>query len=192
MIRIDENSVRRDIQVVTSYLNKTQRKVVPAAAVSALNKTAANAQTDTVRALAAKYRVSQKILRGVRENKKKGTKGVAGRVLVIKANYRTMTAWLSAKVQAIKASKLGKPKQLKKGVRVGSYRYDGAFVARMNSGHVGVYKRKGGSRLPIAEQVIKMPDGETIAQRNTAKRARVSFPKHFLHELKWRLSRLRR
>lgn len=183
MIRIDENNVRRDIKAVTRYLDKTQRKVVPAATVSALNKTAKNAQTDTVRALAAKYRVPQKLLRGVR--------GKGARVRTIKANRRTLTAWISAKVQAIKAARVGKPRQTKTGAKAGQHTYPGGFVATMPSGHTGIFKRKGGSRLPIAEQVIKMPDGESIAQRNTAKRARVSFPKHFLHEIKWRLSRLR-
>lgn len=177
MIRIKENDVRRDIEAVTRYLTTAQRSVVPAATVAALNKTADRAKTDTVRALAAKYRVPAKVVRG--------------RVKRLKANRRTLTAWISAKVQAIKAVRVGKPRQQKKGARAGKHFFTGGFVATMKSGHVGIYKRKDTARLPIAEQVIKMPDGESIASRNTHKRARTTFPQLFLHELRWRLSRLR-
>lgn len=183
MIRVDENIVRASVLEVTRYLKGVERKVIPAATVSALNKTANKARTDTVRAISAKYAIPQKILRGTKNR---------GRVRVVKATRRRWTAFVTAAVKVVKSSRLGKARQLRKGARAGKHFFPGSFKARMPSGHEAVfYRLLGNKSLPIAEEVVETPAGELIAQRNTLKRARVSFPKLFLHEINWRLQKLR-
>ena len=46
---------------------------------------------------------------------------------------------------------LGNARQTNSGVRVGSRFYPKAFVAMMPTGHIGVFRRVGKSRLPIQE-----------------------------------------
>lgn len=64
------------------------------------------------------------------------------------------SVWIGT--QPVKASYVGKVRQLKKGARSGAHFFERAFVASMKSGHAGIFKRLGKSRLPIREQSIKL------------------------------------
>lgn len=60
------------------------------------------------------------------------------------------SVWIGTK--DIKAIYLkGNARQTKAGVRQGSKFYQGAFLATMKSGHLGIFERRGKSRLPIVE-----------------------------------------
>ena len=58
---------------------------------------------------------------------------------------------LPTKAGVIKAIDLGNARQTRRGVSVGKRRFDKAFIATMPSGHKGIYRRSGTSRLPINE-----------------------------------------
>ncbi len=77
-------------------------------------------------------------------------------IVVIGARQSTLRSeiGLSATSGVIKAKNLGKTQQNATGVKAGKRQYDRAFLATMKSGHDGVFKRKGKTRLPIREQVI--------------------------------------
>jgi len=66
------------------------------------------------------------------------------------------SGYLWVGVRPVKAVYIGKPRQLRKGVRVGRHRFDGAFLATMRSGHTGAFKRRGKKRLGIVEQVVPL------------------------------------
>lgn len=68
-------------------------------------------------------------------------------------------AWLG--MSPIRTGYLGAPRQQKRGARVGKHSFPGAFVASRDSGYTGIFTRRGKSRLPIEEQVVKAEHGIT-------------------------------
>lgn len=52
----------------------------------------------------------------------------------------------------------GRPEQTKAGVRFRGHDFPGAFVRRSEDGRLTVLKRKGKSRLPVAEQLLPVYD----------------------------------
>jgi hypothetical protein len=71
-------------------------------------------------------------------------------------SYRAKLApglvWLG--YNPLKAAYCGRLTQDARGAFAGQFYFAGAFVATMKSGHKGVYKRAGKSRLPIVEQTV--------------------------------------
>lgn len=63
----------------------------------------------------------------------------------------------------VKAAYAGKLMQEPGGASAGQYYWAGGFVARMRSGHVSIFKRKGARRLPLIEQAVELPQAEAIA-----------------------------
>lgn len=77
---------------------------------------------------------------------------------------------------AIKSGYVGKLKQEDWGASAGSYLFPGGFVAKMQSGHEGIFKRQGPPRMmtrgryawkkkkqPIVEQRVRLPKTPDIA-----------------------------
>ncbi len=60
----------------------------------------------------------------------------------------------------IKAAYVGALRQKPKGARAGKHFFEGGFLATMRSGHRGVYRRVGKSRLPIEEQTVPLASAE--------------------------------
>jgi len=87
----------------------------------------------------------------------------------------------------IAASHLGTPRQTRSGARVGRRRYDKAFVARMRSGHVGVFRRKGKSRLPIEEVREPLPLARAAADA-ALRKTESRLPVLFLQELNYEVN----
>jgi hypothetical protein len=95
----------------------------------------------------------------------------------------------------IAATYLGKARQTKKGVSVRSHRFNGAFIAKMNSGHIGVFQRgqrqiKGGNvYYPLETVKAKMSTGTSneidINIRDYQSRATDYFKKTLEHELNY-------
>ena len=127
---------QENLQASQSQINR--------AAVRALNKTARWMRTqvsrETAQSLKIKVGSVRKSLRLQRANTTRPEAGVG----------------LPLKAGVMKAVNLGSAQQTTKGVRVGRYAWPGAFMATMPSGHKGVFKRKGKSRLPIREMHIVM------------------------------------
>ncbi len=89
----------------------------------------------------------------------------------------------------IAASWLGKSRQTRKGVSVRSHRFDSAFIAKMQNGHIGVFRRKTQRPLPLETVEVKMNSGGSeeidfnIAQYEA--RASKYFQHTFEHELNY-------
>jgi hypothetical protein len=83
------------------------------------------------------------------------------RAAVVKASRTDLSglAWFGT--VPVKAGYLGKPRQSRLGARVGQHRFDGAFVATLPSGHIGIFRRRGQSRLPIVEQTVQLSAART-------------------------------
>jgi hypothetical protein len=80
---------------------------------------------------------------------------------LVKASPAKPTAMIKASGSAIPVIEVkGVKRQTKKGVtakvvaKAKPHLFAGAFIAEMPSGHVGVFKRKKGPRLPIVEQKL--------------------------------------
>ena len=80
-------------------------------------------------------------------------------------------------IKPIAAAYLGKPRQTKTGAKAGRRSYQGAFIAKFKSGHVGIFRRvspstrwsKGRSRkwapnLPLKEVREPIPDAYSIVE----------------------------
>ena len=65
----------------------------------------------------------------------------------------------------VKAAYAGKLSQQAGGAMAGQYYWAGGFVATMRSGHASIFKRKGGRRLPLVEQVVSLPQAEAITEQ---------------------------
>ena len=114
-------------------------KQVKVALVRALNKTARWMRTHIARdsAQALKVRV----------------KDINAGLIMLKARASSPQSGVGLKPSAgvIKASQLGRAHQSSGGVRAGTRYWPHAFIASMPSGHRGVFRRRGPSRLPIGE-----------------------------------------
>jgi hypothetical protein len=93
--------------------------------------------------------------------------GIAARVF---RNFRvksrrdrdTGIVWIG--FNPVKASYVGKLKQDNGGAWAGQYYFKGGFVTTLRSGHTGIFKKSGRSRLPIAEQTVVLKAGFAIAE----------------------------
>lgn len=114
------------------------------ALVRAINKTITWAVSQGLRAIAKQHDIPLKALTGRRRGRTR------------RASRRNMTgiAWFGT--LPVRASDVGTPRQNRLGARAGSHFFPGAFVATMHSGHIGIFKRAGYSRLPIKEQVVRL------------------------------------
>jgi hypothetical protein len=99
---------------------------------------------------------------------------------IIKASRANLQAFILANLWAIKAIKLGNPRQTASGVTVVKHRFPGAFVAKMpRTKHVGVFKRKTRKRLPTREQYVFLdPDAsKSLKKRWKIKAFKLRTPK---------------
>ncbi|MEF2145127.1 MAG: phage tail protein [Desulfovibrionaceae bacterium] len=127
---------------------------LPAAAARAVNKTLQGLRTDVVREVRGRYNVPAKDVRGTMSIRKAWKHNAEG-VLRIRAARSVPLVRFGAlpRTPKVKRPRKGAPgvsvKVLSSGGRKPLRR---VFVARMRSGHVGVYERASGVRaLPIRE-----------------------------------------
>ena len=86
----------------------------------------------------------------------------------------------------IAAIYLGNARQTKSGVPVAGRNFEHAFLATMPTGHVGIYRRVGKSRLPIKEVTVPLTGIEQIAdqvRQSTATRLPVIFQQELNYEV---------
>lgn len=198
--------VKFDVKKLTSKLTAIERKVIPAATNSALNKVATTARNESAEIITK------------RMGKAKGLSAAGFKRLVkIKRSTRkTLVATISVKGRHIPLIAF-KARKAKGGVIATAWGkrklYKGAFIAKVPSGHKGVFKRTGARRGDI-KQVKK---GANVGQRYRPQLSigelfgpsvssvfkdvevatvmrdvvKVKFPKVFEKELKFRLSKLK-
>jgi len=115
------------------------------ATVRALNRVGRTMRTRVVRVLRKKLRMKSKTIRK--------------RVWVDRANRKKQRVRVTSGYRGFPYADFS-PVQTKKGVKVKLSRrqvLEHAFIARMATGHVGVFRRKGTKRLPIQEQYTQSP-----------------------------------
>ncbi len=175
--------IRADIREVERMLGNLAREVLPKAATRAVNKTLRPVQSAAVKTIAKDIGVKQKFVR-------QATK-------VKRASFANLSGFVEASGKRLPIIQIDpKAKQDATGV---SYKSHGgrqhiphAFVARMKSGHEGVFKRLGKARLPITE--LRGPsipkvflENATIKAMDTT--ANLRWLKNFNHEINFELMR---
>lgn len=171
-----ELSISIDVRNWRKALAKIEARAIPAQ-VRALNRSIKSGRT----------RMTQLVSRDMRL--KAGT--VRDRIKVEEARPSTLSAALSASLKRIPLIQFGargpEPSRGRgKGVtaRTSTRRYRSAFIAKMPSGHRGVYARKRRARLPIRELfgpsighvfMRFRPEGERRAQEQLAKNLKHEF-----------------
>lgn len=136
-----------ELYAVQRTLNATNAQI-DRAAVRSVNKTLSWIGSQGRRDLSAKHDLPLKTLRGrVRLGKARG-------------GDPSGSAWFG--VRPIKAVHAGRPLQSIGGAKVRGHFFPGSFVARMPTGHLGIFKRRGPARLPIDEQMIYLHESQSI------------------------------
>jgi hypothetical protein len=105
-------------------------KYVPDAVVSALNRAASSTKTATVRDVSSQLGIMQKKARW--------------RIRFQRRDEATTSLWTAKMflvISDISASAFGKPRQMKAGAKVKGMFFPGQFVATMESGHTGIFRR---------------------------------------------------
>lgn len=145
------------------------------AMVLALNRVAQQAQTAATKTMRERYAFPTKVIKGT--------------LRIYRANNGRLQASLISKGPRVQLIHMT-ARQTRKGVtvRVGKSRklIKSAFIATMQSGHVGVFTRKGKARLPIKElYTIAIPEAFASQHVGAAMRAKVNeaLPARYQHEL---------
>ncbi len=144
------------------------------AAVRALNKTARWMRTHVAREAAQSLNVRVGLIRN-------------GLILLrARASHPESGVALGKATGVIKAAELGTPRQNRRGTRVAKRQFDGAFIATMPTGHRGVFRRKGKSRLPIQEvQLVATGRIADVMEQLADRHAMARFERLFEHELRY-------
>ena len=142
------------------------------ALMRAMNKTARWFRTRALRSISRELKVPQKLLKP--------------RVAIHGSSRNNLeaTLWFGIyRIPLFKAAR-GRSRQTPRGVRALGKVIPRSFLARMPSGHEGIFLRKGKERLPIQEQMIRI---DTTVEQNLRKLitgpVRKQFMKIFEHEL---------
>jgi hypothetical protein len=145
MIGIDING--REIRALADEFGATQAQV-EAAYRRALNRTASNVRTLMRREVrqGLDLRSAGVLRRRLKQMRGKG-----------KANGASVDIWLGQNDLPPGAFK-DRPRQGGSGVTFRGQSFPGAFVARMPSGKVSIWRRRSDGRLPLIEQTISVQD----------------------------------
>lgn len=187
-------SVKGDAKAILKDLKIVNKKIQVAATNRALNDANRAVHTRVVKALVAssgvprRYFIGQRALTLKSGKERKQLKGIAKKY---NSNFKTLKAstWLGLKkkipVRAVKG--WGTNKYTKKSL-AGKSAAD-AFIARMPTGHEGVFIRSTRSRLPIQEVVFDFSEyGQELVEKVGNRVATKTFLKAFNREMKRRLN----
>jgi len=172
-------SVKGDINKMSKSLNFLQKKLVPLATVTALNKTGTKTKTQIVKQVSTRTKIKSKLIRR--------------RVKIYKANKHTKSIVVFFGTYNISyasfLTKSGNVIETKKGIRIGKFNFPGAFKTTMPNGHTDYYQRKGKNRLPIKKASVGIyQEAQTAMNYSQKVFAPKIFKKEFDYELKRRLS----
>lgn len=173
-------NIKGDLSAIERAL-KQEPKFAKAAAVSALNKTIAQAQTAGVRELARRKNLPVRL--------------VKRRTKLQRANQRRLVATLIALTAGIPIDQMKYSATLKRGVTAAGARYPHAFTALVGAAKPLVFERKSVNgarvaRLPIER--VKIPirvPAETIFQAAVGNAVRTKLESIFERELRFRVAR---
>lgn len=161
--------MRINIEVTIESMD-AERKKVEKATVRALNKTALWVRSQTVKQVGKEKQTPKKAMRK--------------KLKVDKANRKRLWSVVKLSSQWIGVAKLGSIKQIKMGAKVGSRMYEGAFIATMKNGHIGIFRRRYTTSLPIDEIKINTHARETMKELAENEAERV-FEKYFHQQLEY-------
>lgn len=147
-----------------------ERKKVEKATVRALNKTALWVRSQTVKQVSEEKQIPKKAMRK--------------KLSVDKANRKRLWSIVKLSSQWIGVAKLGSIKQTKIGARAGSRMYEGAFIATMKNGHIGIFRRRYMTPLPIDEIKVNTQARKTMKELAENGVERV-FEKYFHQQLEY-------
>jgi hypothetical protein len=160
-----------DLYSVQTTLNATNAQI-DRASVRSVNKTLSWVKSQGGRLLAREHDLPIKTLRG--------------RLRIGKASAGSThgSAWFGTR--PIKAVYAGAPMKSTGGAKVRGHFFPGSFIARMPTGHLGIFKRRGATRLHIDEQMIYLRQAQAvldgIAQR-APERLRTIYAQELNYEL---------
>jgi hypothetical protein len=172
-------SVQSTIKQVTRNLSAIERKVIPKATVTALNKVGKEVTTVAVKTINARTGLQQKVIREFLDS--------------FKASSRSWVFLLRARRRPFNLIRFG-ARQTKKGVSANAWEgrkvYKGAFIG--NSGRT-VFTRKGKARTPIKS--VYGPDMRVFLEKTNLdameKKVGERFPKLLFDAINFQLIKLR-
>ncbi|MBA8757702.1 phage tail protein [Wolbachia pipientis] len=138
----------------------------------------AKVEKATVRALW----VRSQTVKQVSEEKQIPKKAMRKKLSVDKANRKRLWSIVKLSSQWIGVAKLGSIKQTKIGAKAGNRMYEGAFIATMKNGHIGIFRRRYTTSLPIDEIKINTHARETMKELAENEAERV-FEKYFQQQI---------
>lgn len=172
-IKFDDKALRQALDVAP--------KLAMRSAVTAINKTTAQAQTAGVRRLAQSTRIPVRVIRG--------------RTRLVRANFRTLSARLVALTAGVPIDTLTTRGLKKGGITAAGQRYPHAFRATMPSGKELIVERRviGGQRaprLPIDRVKIPLePEASAIFRQEVTRLTATVMPALFERDFRFRLQR---
>lgn len=137
MIRVTADLSR--FQIELRYLGAQ----APLAAARALNRSGSSVQTAAVRAVAGDLKIAQKDVRPAMRLERATARSLVAR-LVVTGKRIALYAFRA------RQTRQGVTYDLGRGRRVAL----GAFIARMGTGHVGVFRRRTAKRLPLSRELM--------------------------------------
>lgn len=159
-ISVDDKAVRAVIDALPKNIFNAEK--------SAVQQTTRWAKKEVQNRLIAKTGIPPRVFRRFRVKSKR-------------LNYNGGLVWVG--INQVKASYVGKLKQDITGASAGSYFFQGGFVAKMQSGHVGIFKRRGQARLPLDEQTVRLFDAGMIVSEQVAQEAGEKLKQSFIEKV---------
>lgn len=156
-------------------------KLAKRSAVYAINRTAQQAQTASIRRLSAATRIPVRVIRG--------------RTRLVRANFRTLSARLVALTAGVPVDTIASRGLKKGGISAAGQRFPHAFRATMRNGKELIMERRvvGGQRvprLPIERVKIPLePEMTAIFQQEVTRKAIEVMPRIFESDFRFRLER---
>ena len=172
-IKFDDKALRKALEEAP--------KLATRSAVFAINRTAQQAQTASVRRLSAATRIPVRVIRG--------------RTRLVRANFRTLSARLVALTAGVPVDTIASRGLKKGGISAAGVRFPHAFRATMRNGKELVMERRvvGGQRvprLPIERVKIPLePEATAIFTQEVTRLATTAMPALFERDFRFRLQR---
>lgn len=163
------NARSSDFEIIAREFGATEKEI-QAALKRAVSRTTRWASKEAPRRVAKVVKVTAKIIKG----------RTRFSILMDRDGYGRV--WVGLK--PIKLGKLN-PRQTRSGVTAGPAKIPGAFIATMKNGHVGVFRRRGKTRLKIDEQDYPIDEEGRDAVESLGDELGARTLKEFERELRW-------
>jgi hypothetical protein len=117
---------------------------------------------------------------------------VRNRIKITNAARENLRAVVRANLMGVRAKDIGPLRQTLAGAIAGKHLFAKAFIATMRrSKHIGIFKRKTSSRLPIAEQYLPIyKEAAALIEKLVDEKTADRFEHYFRHEIKFVMEHL--